>query len=82
MVERMSEERCHCGRPLYYSDPKIRARVERMIELSGGAHYLPITVGGRTWLVQKHYIALHGIRASELPNLGFQEITNMNREIN
>ena len=77
----MADEMCHCGRPLHYSDPAIRARVERMIELSGGAQYVPITVGRRTWLVQKHYIALHGIKASELPNLGFPEITNMSQEI-
>lgn len=73
--------RCHCGRLLHYSDPKIRAQVEALIELSG-SEYLPVTVNGRTWLVQKHYIALHGIKAWGLPHLGFQEITNISEVTN
>jgi len=44
-----------------------------MIEAT--AEYIPITVGDRIWRVQRHYIALHGIKAEELPGLGFQEIT-------
>ena len=73
-------ERCHCGRPLHYTDPAIEAMVRMLIRELG--EYIKITVDGRTWLVQRHYIALHGIKGSELPDLGFQEITNMNQEIN
>jgi len=68
----MSEELCHCGKPLHYEDPEARAFVERLIELKG-SHTL-ITVAGRTWLVARHYIALHGVKAAELPTLGFKEI--------
>jgi hypothetical protein len=28
----------------------------------------------RRWRVQRHYVALHGITAKDLPNLGFPEI--------
>lgn len=36
---------------------------------------VPITVGVRTWLVPRHFIALHGIVAATLPTLGFPEAT-------
>jgi hypothetical protein len=38
-----------------------------------------VTVSGRTWLVSRHFIALHGLKAAELPELakryGFIETT-------
>ena len=68
-------ETCACGRPLHYSDPAIRAAVE-------AAHpdsHVVVQVDGRRWKVQRHYIALHGLRAADLPllaqRLGFQEVT-------
>jgi hypothetical protein len=63
---------CHCGRPLHYSDPKIQAAVERQIEMLGT--HITISVAWRKWRVQRHYIALHGIKASEIATLGFEEI--------
>jgi len=70
----MSDELCHCGKPLHYSDPDLRRIVERLIEAKGT--HQPVTVGRRTWLVSRHYIALHGIKAVELPFLGFEEVAN------
>jgi hypothetical protein len=67
------QELCHCGQPLHYADPAARRAVEKLIELQGEC--VPITAGERTWLVPRHYIALHGIKAEELPTLGFREIT-------
>jgi hypothetical protein len=64
---------CHCGKPLHYSDPEIQRMVETLIRTQG--EYLPVTVGERTWLVPRHYIALHGLKAIELPFLGFEEVT-------
>lgn len=70
----MSEtERCHCGRPLHYSSPEIRADVERLIAELGPL--INVTVGGRTWRVPRHYIALHGLLGAEVATLGFEEIT-------
>ena len=69
---------CHCGRPLHYTDPVIEAMIGVLVEQLG--EYTQVTVDRRTWLVQRHYIALHGIRAVDLPNLGFDEITNMRKE--
>ena len=76
----MNPEMCHCGRPLHYTDPVIERMVRALIRQLG--EYIKVTVNGRTWLVQRHYIALHGIKESELPELGFQEITNLSQEVN
>ncbi|HZT29191.1 MAG TPA: hypothetical protein VFA33_04870 [Bryobacteraceae bacterium] len=35
-----------------------------------------VTVAGCTWLVQRHYIALDGIKAWEFRHLAFPEITD------
>lgn len=65
---------CHCGRPLHYGNKKTQAVIEEMVnEL--GSHIIVSDMGGRKWLVQRHYIALHGLKAWELHKLGFQEVT-------
>jgi hypothetical protein len=64
---------CHCGRPLHYADEVARAMIEALIQRHGA--FVPVTVGMRTWRVPRHYIALHGLAASEVARLGFEEIT-------
>lgn len=66
-------ELCACGQPLHYSNPEIRALVERIIALVG-SRYVPLVVEGRAWYVDRHYIALHGLTAAEIPTLSFQEL--------
>ena len=68
------EPLCHCGQPLHYTDDRTRAMVESLIAALG--ERMRVTVGGRTWLVPRHYIALHGIRSVELPLLGFEEVAD------
>lgn len=69
----MSDKLCHCGNPLHYSDPKMQAKVEELIESLG--EFIEVTVGEQgTWLVPRHYIALHGIQAADVPGLGFERI--------
>ena len=65
-------EYCHCGRPLHYTSPEVEAIVRELIRVRGS--HVPVTVEGRTWLVQRHYIALHGLHALDLPDLGFPEV--------
>jgi hypothetical protein len=55
-----------CGRPLHYNSEAARRLTQQMIALSGGKQCLKVTIGDRTWLVQKHYIALHGLKAQDL----------------
>jgi hypothetical protein len=63
---------CACGKPLHYSNEQLRQTVEHLIEDMG--ENVTVTIGTRHWLVQRHYIALHGLKAVELPSLGFPEI--------
>jgi len=71
----MEAELCYCGLPLHYTDPEIQRSVERLVRELGT--HTRVTVSGRTWLVPRHYIALHGLRAAELPMLGFEEIRSI-----
>jgi hypothetical protein len=65
-------DRCPCGRPLHYSTPQLQAMVEAFVRDLGPE--VIVTVGDRRWRVSRHYIALHGLKASELPTLGFPEL--------
>jgi len=69
----MSELLCACGQPLHYSDPALRKVVERLIRQAGGNPLIVVTVTSqrpgvktRHFLVQRHYIALHGLKTQEL----------------
>lgn len=67
-----TEELCHCGKPLHYTDEVVEAFTKDLIRTAGPT--VKVNVGNRTWEVQRHYIALHGVRAAELPDLGFPEV--------
>jgi hypothetical protein len=67
------EIKCHCGQPLHYSDARFREIMDEITAALG--QY--VTVHGpdrRRWRVQRHYIALHGIKGKELATLGFEEV--------
>lgn len=67
-----AEVLCHCGKPLHYTDEVVEAFTKDLIKTAGPT--VKVSVGGRIWEVQRHYIALHGVRAAELPDLGFPEV--------
>lgn len=66
------DDRCACGRPLHYTDKNIQRQVQKMVDRLGAD--VVVTIGDRSWAVQRHFIALHGLRAVELPTLGFPEV--------
>jgi len=68
-------DRCHCGRPLHYATPELRAQVERMIAIVGDP-YVTVThlETGRKFRVQRHFIALHGLTGWQLLTSGFEEV--------
>ena len=65
-------EYCHCGQPLHYTDPEVERNVRRLIAELG--EMLVVEVAGRRWKVSRHYVALHGLKASEIARLGFEEV--------
>lgn len=73
---------CQCGKPLHYTNERLRQAVLKMTEMAGGEEWIPVTihakpftsVGNRTFLVQRHYIALHGLDGKYAAEMGFDEI--------
>jgi hypothetical protein len=63
---------CACGLPLHYNSPTTRELVNRFVaEL--GETIVVTTTSGR-YAVQRHYLALHGLKAEELPDLALAGI--------
>lgn len=67
MPDYTDNERCPCGRPLHYSNQQCEDDVRAMIKEWG--RFVKVSAGGKTWEVPRHYIALHGLKAAELPYL-------------
>lgn len=70
----MSEEKCPCGELLHYPHPPLREFVERMIDTFGPTQ--AVTRAGRTWVVPRHFTALHGLRnlPQDAARYGFEEV--------
>ncbi len=64
---------CWCGRPLHYQDKELEAQMRHIVERFG--EYITVDANGRKYLVQRHYIALHGIKGKDISKLGFREVT-------
>lgn len=70
---RAGEVRCACGKRLHYRNKASRVAVEALVIELG--EYVNITVPGHgTWRVQRHFIALHGIKAAELPGSAWEKV--------
>lgn len=68
----MPEQNCFCGHPLHYINPMVEKTMHDMVALLG--ENVKVTFEGRTWEIPRHYIALHGLKGKDVPNLGFKEI--------
>ena len=65
-------EMCHCGQPLHYTDFEVEMKVRAIIAEQG--QFVRVTVGGRTWNVPRHFLALHGLKGWQVADLGFEEV--------
>lgn len=69
-------KKCACGEPLHYSSPELQIVVEACIGELGET--IDVIVPSGRFRVPRHYIALHGLVARELPQiaaiLGFEKI--------
>jgi len=59
---------CACGQPLHYSDPAIERAMLEIVE-NLGEHFTVHRQAGGSYRVQRHYLALHGLKEEELPAL-------------
>jgi hypothetical protein len=66
---------CACGKPLHYESKATQAMVEKLIVDLG--EEIRVVFGNRTWLVPRHYVALHGIDYEQVLMRGFNEITDI-----
>jgi hypothetical protein len=65
-------EKCYCGLPLHYQDKNIEAEMIKLVKEEGS--HVPVVAGGHTFMVPRHFIALHGIKSETLKFMGFEEI--------
>ena len=66
-------ELCHCGQPLHYTSREIEAKIRAIVAEKG--EYVDIRVDGYgTWRVQRHYVALHGLKGADVASLGFERV--------
>lgn len=63
----MADEMCACGKPLHYTRESVQRVVEDLVERLGSR--VPIQTPDGIFMVQRHYIALHGVAADNLPDL-------------
>lgn len=70
----MAIENCHCGRPLHYLNEGSEKAMRKLVADRG--RFIKITVEDRSFYVDRHYAALHGVQGKDLAILGFPEITS------
>ena len=58
---------CPCGRGLHYTNPAQQHAVEKLVDMYGTT--VKVRTPDGAWHVPRHYIALHGLTATELPSL-------------
>jgi len=63
---------CACGLPLHYSDPEAKAFIDALVDKKGDT--IIVRHNGLAYRVQRHYVALHGLKAWELETLADQGI--------
>ena len=72
----MGEKLCGCGKPLHYSDLHIREVVQHFVDKLGEC--VEVAVNGRRWLIPRHFLALHGLKAARIAEIaaryGFKEV--------
>lgn len=69
---------CPCGRALHYRDATMASMMQTMVRNLGPLVLVSTSSG--TWRVPRHYIALHGLKAADLPNLGFEKVGTDERD--
>ena len=65
---------CACGKPLHYQSKIIEKMAQKLVDELG--ENVTVTYGARSWLVPRHYIALHGIDPEQIRERGFPEVTD------
>lgn len=70
----MSDTKCYCGKPLHYTDERLKEYMQKLIAEHGEYATVTCLRTDKKYKVQRHYIALHSIKGHELAGLGFEEV--------
>lgn len=71
-------KRCACGLPLHYTDKAKELEITKDCESLG--EWMPYHTINETYLIQRHYHALHGLKGNEIPLLVKQGIVRKERK--
>ncbi len=73
-------DQCPCGRLLHYSNPQNEYMIRQMVRELGPEIRVTLLDGSRSWMIPRHFLALHGLKGQELVEVtrkyGFKEVTN------
>lgn len=59
--------KCACGKELHYNSSIAKDTVQGLVDRLG--EDVKVTVADKSYMVQRHYIALHGLVGSKLEEL-------------
>lgn len=63
------DDRCGCGEPLHYTDPRIETYMRRQVARKGPTILVQVEGEDYGIWVPRHYIALHGIQSEQVVTL-------------
>jgi hypothetical protein len=72
---------CQCGQPLHYQNPDIGKMVEELIEIRGEYIEVQVARNFKTYMVSRHFIALHGLKGKDVSKMGFMEAEVLNKHL-
>jgi hypothetical protein len=75
MISHVADGYCPCGLPLHYTDPVVERLVRTLVRDLG--EFVTVKTPEGSWRVSRHYLALHGVKAADLPRLGFEKAKEM-----
>lgn len=64
-----AEKLCVCGKPLHYFNEKFSEMMQKIISEMGEFVTVKVLGTNECYLVPRHFIALHGLDAKDLPRL-------------
>lgn len=67
-------ELCHCGKPLHYIDKDVERIMRKLVKQLGRYINVVSHIDNKAYKVDRHYIALHGLKGDDLHTSGFEEI--------
>lgn len=74
MTKNEPSEMCYCGKPLHYASDKVKDCVEKLIAIMGENVIVKSMITNKQYSIPRSYIALHGLKGSEVDSLGFPEV--------